>query len=211
MPFSIKNRIVAGRMLANKLGHYQSHENLLVLAIPRGGVPLGKEIATALNAPLDIICVRKLSTEEQPELAFGAIASGGKVVLNQDIITELNISDTLKEVTVAQEKKELLRREQLYRGDKDNIEIKGNTVIVVDDGLATGATMEVALTAIREQQPLSLIVAVAVAPKDTIARLRDLANEVVCLETPQPFYSVGRHYEDFTQLSDQAVIALLND
>jgi len=208
--FTVKDRTTAGRMLANALGHYRNHSNLLILAIPRGGVPLAWEIAQALHAPLDIICVRKLGCPQQPELAFSVLISrGGIKTLNQDIISEYNISDMAIEDVIEREQKELLRREQLYSGDKTAITIKDRPIIIVDDGLATGATMKVAIEVVKEQQASSIVVAVAVAPMEVISEIRDMVNQAVYLDSPRPFYSVGEYYQEFDQLSDPLVCQIL--
>jgi len=210
MSLSIKNRCTAGRYLASALEHFRDRQDVIVLAIPRGGVPVAREISQRLNAPLDVIIVRKLGCPQQPELAFGAIVSGGKHVLMPDIIDQYHISDAAIDRVVIQEQKELLRREQIYRGNKLWPILKQKTVILVDDGLATGATMRVAIAAVREQHPAGIVVAVPVASAQTVIELRDLVDDVICLATPEPFISVGQHYQHFDQVTDREVCTLLS-
>lgn len=204
-PFS--DRSHAGRVLARKLGHYLGRSNLLVLALPRGGVPVGAEVASALHAPLDIFMVRKLGFPGQEEYAMGAIASGGVRVMTPMHGLEVSPAEVAR--VVEREQAELVRREQRYRGRRPPLGIAGRTVIVVDDGLATGATMRAAVRAIRQQHPAHLAVAAPVGAQDTCEALRNDADEVVCAAMPQPFCAVGLWYESFPQTSDDEVIALL--
>lgn len=208
MKLPIKDRRAAGRALAEAL---ESHagSDAIVLALPRGGVPVAFEIAEALGLGLDLLLVRKLGTPGQPELAMGAIASGGARVLNPDIVAALSIDDATIDTTERQERHELERREHAYRGDQPPPPIKGRTVIIVDDGLATGATMRAAIAALRALQPGRIVVAVPVAPPDTIGALEQEADEVVCLATPWPFGAIGQFYRDFGQVSDDEVRDLL--
>jgi predicted phosphoribosyltransferase len=204
-----QDRFDAGRILARQLEAYRNKPNILVLALPRGGVPVGYEVALELNLPLDVFLVRKLGVPGQPELAMGAIASGGITLLNHDIVAQLNISPRDIEVVAATERAELQRREQLYRGERACPKVAGATIIVVDDGLATGASMRAAIAALRRQDPARIIVAVPIAPAQTCRELRNLADEVVCSWTPLPFYAVGQGYAEFEQTTDDEVRRLL--
>jgi putative phosphoribosyl transferase len=203
------DRTHAGKELAKALTAYTDHPDSIVLALPRGGVPIAFEIANVLHAPLDVFIVRKLGAPGQPELAMGAIASGGLRVMNDDILGMLRVSEATIAATIAEEQQELERREGLYRGDRPALKIAGKTVIVVDDGIATGATMRAAVRALKAQQPARLIVAIPTAAVDTCHALRQEVDEVVCLATPEPYIAVGRWYKDFAQTSDAEVQALL--
>lgn len=208
-PFKDRNQ--AGELLAQRLVElgYDHEPHLLVFALPRGGVPVAYPVARRLRAPLDVWVVRKLGTPGHEELAMGAIASGGGRVLNQEIVESLQISaDTILAVE-RQQQAELQRREHLYRGHKPFPDLTGKTVLLVDDGLATGATMKAAIAAAQQQHPKRLVVAVPVAPPDTVAEIQSLVDEVVCLETPAFFQAVGLWYEHFPQTSDEEVLALL--
>ena len=207
LPFHDRHH--AGRMLAEKLSHYFGRPNLLVLALPRGGVAVGFEVARALQAPLDIFVVRKLGLPGHEEYAMGAIASGGVRVMTP--LPGLAVSPEAVAEVVAREQAELVRREHLYRGQRPAISLRGRTVIVVDDGLATGATMRAAVLAIRQQHPAHLVVAVPVGAEDTCQALRDEVDEVVCAATPQPFRAVGLWYKNFPQASDDEVSTLLEE
>lgn len=203
------NRGDAGRRLGQALGAYAGRSGLLVLALPRGGVPVAYEVARTLKAPLDLLIVRKLGTPGREELAMGAIASGGIAVLNEDVVAAYRIdAATLAEAT-ARERRELEHRERLYRGDRPYPEFENRCVILVDDGIATGATLRAGLAALRQRKPARLVVAVPLAPRDTLARLRAEADEIVCLETPEPFFAVGQGYRDFSQTTDAEVRELL--
>ncbi len=205
----ISDRTEAGRALARALSRYRGRDDVLVLALPRGGVPVAFEVAEAFGAPLDLMLVRKLGAPQQPELAMGAIASGGARVLNPDVIGVLRIGDTTIERVAARETQELERRERTYRGERPSPPVEGKCVILVDDGVATGATMRAAVAALRQRKPARIVIAVPVAPPDTVDVLRGEADEVVCLETPEPFIAIGRWYGAFPQLSDQEVKDLL--
>ena len=183
--------------------------DVLVLALPRGGVPVGCEVARALGAPLDVFLVRKLGVPGHEELAMGAVATGGVRVLNDEIVRGLGISDHEIDAAVARELQELARRERLYRGDRPPPDVAGRTVILVDDGLATGATMRAAVAALRRQQPARIVIAVPTASPDTSEALKAEADDVVCAMTPEPFFAVGYWYEDFTQTTDDEVRELL--
>ena len=204
-----QDRSQAGRILASHLEKYRDRPDVLVLALPRGGVPVAYEIAQALNAPLDIFVVRKLGLPGQEEVAMGAIAMGEIRVLNEELIQQLNIPRNVIDAITAREQQELERRQRVYRGDKPAPDVRGRTVIVVDDGLATGSTMVAALAALRKQQPARLIVAVPTAPPETCDGLRAYADEVVCALTPDPFRSVGSWYQGFDQTTDDEVRDLL--
>ena len=204
-----KDRTEAGQVLARKLAAYANYADVVVLALPRGGVPVAFEIATALNLPLDVFLVRKLGVPGQNELAMGAIASTGVRVLNQDIVRSLRLSDAVIDKVAAQEQQELERRERLYRDDRPIPQLHERTVIIVDDGLATGATMRAAIEALRQQQPARIVVAVPISSPETCRDLAVEVDEIICVETPQPFCSVGLWYEDFPQTTDEEVCALL--
>jgi putative phosphoribosyl transferase len=203
------DRREAGRRLAQALDRYAGRADLAVLALPRGGVPVGYEIAAALQAPLDIFEVRKLGVPGHEELAMGAIGSGGAYYLNDEIIESLGIPRAELMATIDREYQELERREKLYRDDRPRLPVTGKSVILVDDGLATGSTMRVAIEALRRQAPTAIVVAVPVAPAQTCHELRGLADDVICLEAPNPFYAVGFWYVDFQQVSDDEVRSLL--
>ena len=204
-----KDRRDAGKQLAQELSAYAGRSDVIVLALPRGGVPVAYEVARALNAPLDIFIVRKLGLPGHEELAIGAIASGGIRVLNHDIVQGLKIPQTMIDTVTRQELQELERRERAYRGDRPPPEVRGRTVILVDDGLATGASMRAAVAALRAQNPARIVVAVPTAAPETCAAFESEVDEVICAMTPEPFYGVGRWYEDFSQTTDEEVRALL--
>lgn len=199
----------AGRRLAERLLPL-SEEDPVVVALPRGGVPVGEEIARALGAPLEILVVRKLGAPHNPEYGIGAIAEGGTRVLDPEALAVLGIDNGTLAGIVAREREELRRRVADYRGDRPPLELEGRTVIVVDDGVATGLTDTAALRAIRRGRPRRLILAVPVAAPDSAARLREEADEVVCLLAPPQLYGVGQWYRDFSQVSDREVVAALN-
>jgi len=204
-----RDRSEAGRVLAEKLRQYADRADVVVLALPRGGVPVGYEIAAALHAPLDVFLVRKLGLPGHEELAMGAIATGGVRVLNQDVVRPLQVPDEIIEAVAQQELRELERRERIYRDDRPAPDVRGRTVILVDDGLATGSTMRAAVAALRQQRPARIIVAVRVGATETCAGFRAEADEVVCARTPEPFYAVGLWYGDFSQTTDDEVRELL--
>jgi predicted phosphoribosyltransferase len=203
------NRSDAGRRLADRLADYAQRDDVLVLALPRGGVPVASEVARRLAVPLDVFLVRKLGVPGHSELAMGAIAEGGVEVLSEALIASLGIPRPRIAETAAQERAELERRERLYRGSRSRLEVRDRTVILIDDGLATGATMEAAIVALRAGQPARIIVAAPVGARDTCERLGRVADEVVCLAMPEPFRAVGLWYEDFAQTTDEEVQALL--
>jgi putative phosphoribosyl transferase len=204
-----RDRREAGQLLALALASYADRLDVVVLALPRGGVPVAAEVAHRLRTPLEVFLVRKLGAPGHPELAVGAIAAGGVRVLNQDVIAGLDVSPAVLQRITALERIELERRDTIYRGDRARRVLGGMVAIVVDDGLATGSTMEAAVAAVREQGVAKAIVAVPVGARDSCRRLRGIADEVVCLETPEPFRAVGCWYEDFNQTSDAEVIELL--
>ena len=205
-----QDRAEAGRELGERLAEeYAGRDDVLVLALPRGGVVVGREVAEILDAPLDALVVRKLGFPGQDELAMGAIASGGARVLNEALLEQTGLSRDRVDAVVARELEELHRREQLYRGARPPPDVAGKTVIVVDDGLATGSTMLAAVQALRSQAPARIVAAVPTAPPQTCTALEDVADEVVCLRQPYPFYAVGLSYEDFSEVGDDEVRALL--
>ena len=204
-----RDRRDAGRRLAGKLREYAGRDDVIVLALPRGGVPVGFEIATALQVPLDVFVVRKLGLPWHEELAMGALASGGVRVLDEDLIRVARVSyDDIERVTSI-EQAELERRERRYRGDRLFPDVSDKTVILVDDGLATGSTMRAGVSALRRENPARIIVAVPVAAPETCNAFRDIADEIVCAETPEPFMAVGLWYDDFNQTTDDEVHDLL--
>ena len=204
-----KDRKHAGRVLATKLEHYKANPAVIVLALPRGGVPVAFEVANALGAPLDVFIVRKLGVPGHEEYAMGAIASGGVRVMNPDVVG-MGISESEIQAVTEREQRELERRERQYRGDRPQLDLTSRIAILVDDGLATGSTMRAAAAAVRQQKPLRLIVAVPVAAPDTCEDFRAEVDEVICAVTPEPFRAVGLWYEDFNQTSDEEVHALLS-
>ncbi|MEH2249848.1 phosphoribosyltransferase [Nostoc sp.] len=204
-----KDRRFAGQVLAKELAAYANRPDILVLGLPRGGVPVAFEVAKALNAPLDILVVRKLGVPDQEELAMGAIASGGVRIVNKYIINLVKISDEVIARVAVQEERELERRERLYSGNRPLRDLQGRRVILVDDGLATGATMWAAIVAVRKQQPAQIVIAVPVAASETCQELETEVDKIVCVSTPNPFYSVGLWYEDFPQTTDEEVRNLL--
>ena len=206
-----KDRRDAGRKLAEYLTQYANRPDVVILALPRGGVPVAFEVARALNAPLDIFLVRKLGLPGHEELAMGAIASGGLRVLNEDIVGALNIPDAVVEAVARRERAELERRERAYRGDRPPLDVRGKTVILVDDGLATGSNMRAAVAGLRARQPAQIVVAVPTAAPETCEAFENEVDDVVCAVTPQPFFSVGTWYEDFSQTSDEEVRRLLEE
>jgi erythromycin esterase-like protein/predicted phosphoribosyltransferase len=208
-PGLFRDRREAGQLLAEKLKAYANRQDVIVLALPRGGVPVAYEVARALGAPLDVFVVRKLGVPGYEELAMGALATGGVRVLNDQVVERLGIPQHVIDAVAAREQQELARRERLYRGDRPPPDLRGRTVILVDDGLATGATMQAAIEALRQQKPARIVVAVPVASPDTCEEMKKKADEVICAVTPDPFHAVGRWYIDFSQTTDQEVAALL--
>lgn len=207
LPFS--DRSEAGRLLGEALEAYIGRTDTLVLALPRGGVPVAFEVAEAIGAPLDLMLVRKLGAPGQEELAMGAIATGGIRVLNPEIVRGLHISDQTIDAVANREEQELRRRDKAYRGDRPPPELRDRCIVLVDDGLATGATMRAAVAALRQNGSSRIVVAVPVAPTDTVTTLRKETDEVVCLAMPEPYYAIGLWYRNFAQVTDQEVRDLL--
>jgi len=206
-----RDRRDAGKTLAQKLLHYADRPDVLLLALPRGGVPVAYEVALALHVPLDVFIVRKLGVPGHEELAIGAIASGGIRVLNEEIIQALHIPEEIIEQVAQRELQELRRREEAYRGDYPPPEIHGRIAILIDDGLATGASMRAAVAGVRAQDPERIIVAVPTAAPETCEAFQNEVDEIVCAITPEPFLGVGRWYEDFEQTTDEGVRLFLQD
>ena len=204
-----RDRSDAGRQLAAQLTEYARRSDVTVLALPRGGVPVGFEVALRLAAPFDVFLVRKLGVPGHPELAMGAIAAGGVEVLSDDLIRDLGIPPALVQQAAVRERLELARRDRAYRGDRPQPELRDRAVILVDDGLATGATMQAAVLATRQQAPARIVVAAPVGARATCERLGRIADRVVCVATPEPFDAVGVWYRNFEQTSDEEVTALL--
>ena len=204
-----KNRHHAGQVLATKLTHFKNHPDTIVLGLPRGGIPVAFEVAKALNIPLEVLVVRKLGVPGQEELAMGAIASGGVKYLDDKLIQDLGITESDVTAVLERETKELLSREKRFHGEKKHRSLTNKTVIIVDDGLATGSTMKAALAALRTRNPSKIVIAVTTAPTDTAREFRDLVDEFICLSVPYFFMGVGGSYEDFSQTTDDEVQSLL--
>ena len=204
-----RDRRDAGQVLADELASYRGIDNLLVLGLARGGVPVGWEVASFLRAPLDVFVVRKLGVPQWQELAMGALATGGGMVVNDNLVRNLGISDEQLQITIARETEELHRRESAYRGERPPVDIAGNTVILVDDGIATGASMLAAVRAVRAANPARVVVAVPVGPASACEQLGEEADEVVCATMPPGFEAVGQVFEDFHQVTDDEVRELL--
>jgi len=204
-----RDRIDAGKKLALRLSYYANRDDVLVLALPRGGVPVAYEVARTLRAPLDIFLVRKLGVPGQEELAMGAISTGGVRVLNDDVVGYLRIPNDVIDAVADTELKELERRERAYRGDRPEPDVQGKTVILIDDGLATGSTMRAAAAALRQQNPARIVVAVPVSATQTCDEYRMGVDEIICAKTPEPFMGVGMWYRDFSQTTDEEVREIL--
>ncbi|MGK7941651.1 MAG: phosphoribosyltransferase [Crocosphaera sp.] len=209
MKMRFYNRSEAGEKLAKKLTTYKNRDNVLVLALPRGGVPVAFEIAKQLNLPLDVCVVRKLGVLDRPELAMGAIALGGVKVINQDVVNWLNIPPQIIEEVTRKEQQELHRREQVYRGHRPFPHLYDQTIILVDDGIATGSTIRAAIAILEKQQAKKIIIAVPVAPPAVCQALRHEVDQLVCLSTPHTLNSISLWYEDFSQTTDEEVCSLL--
>ncbi|HXD88265.1 MAG TPA: phosphoribosyltransferase [Urbifossiella sp.] len=203
------NRSQAGRKLAEKLLHYAGRDDVIVLALPRGGVPVGYEVARKLGAPLDVFLVRKLGVPGYEELAMGAIASNGVQILNDSVLRKLQLSNDEIEDVAATERRELERREREYRHDRAPVDVRGKIVLLVDDGLATGSTMRAAVAALRKLEPARIVVAVPVGSPEICKEFEGEADEAICVQEPEPFYAVGVWYEEFDQVSDAEVRSLL--
>lgn len=206
-----KDRKDAGRKLAQKLSHYAGHPDVTVFALPRGGVPVAYEVAIVLNVPLDVFIVRKLGLPGREELAIGAIASGGVRVLNNDIVRILNVPEEVINIVIRRELEELQRREHNYRGNRSAPDVRNHTVILIDDGLATGASMRAAVIGVRAQHPARIVVAVPTAAREVCEAFEFEVDEVVCVMTPEPFHGVGKWYKEFSQVSDEEVRNLLEE
>ncbi len=204
-----RDRRDAGSKLAEKLKNYKNRKEVLVLALPRGGVVTGFEVARYLHSPLDVLIVRKIGAPRQPELAAGAISETGAVVLNQDVVSGYGISKKYIDDAVAGQKEEIARRQKLYRKGESITSLEGKVIVLVDDGVATGATMKAAIEALKGEKIRKLVVALPVAPPETANELKKMVDEFVCLETPQYFMAVGNHYQDFEQVSDEEVVRLI--
>jgi putative phosphoribosyl transferase len=204
-----RNRTDAGRQLGARLTAYANRPDVIVLGLPRGGVPVAAEVGKALGVVFDVFMVRKLGVPGHEELAMGAIAEGGVSILNQELIRSLSIPDSLVDRVTVREQGELERRAQIFRGERPPPRVTGNIVILIDDGLATGASVEAAILALRGQEPARIVVAVPVGARETCERLSRVADEVVSVEMPEPFYAVGAWYDDFSQTTDDEVVTHL--
>lgn len=205
-----EDRIHAGRILAERLMHWADRPGSLVLGLPRGGVPVAFEVARALNAPLDVFIARKLGVPGQEELAMGAIAPQRVMIIDQALIDHLHISAQALQAVIDREMEELARRERAYRGRRPPLDVKGRSVILIDDGLATGSTMRATIASVRKQRPSRLIVAVPVGARHTCDEIKPTVDELICAAKPEPFYGVGRWYENFSQTTDKEVQHLLS-
>lgn len=203
------DRVDAGRRLAEVLGDYQGRGDLVVYGLPRGGVPVAAEVARALDAPLDVLIVRKLGVPGQPELAMGAVASGGVRVLNEEVLRQINVTEEQVDRITEEQRREVREREERFRGDAEVPEVEGKTALVIDDGIATGSTMRASIEALRELGPERIVVAVPIASHSACNDMEKLADEIVCLETPNPFHAVGAWYDNFDQTTDSEVRRLL--
>jgi predicted phosphoribosyltransferase len=206
---AFRDRSEAGRLLARRLARYRGRDDVIVLALPRGGAPVAYEIAVALDAPLDVFVVRKLGVPSQPELAMGAIASGGIRVLSHEVIDDFGIEQDVIDFVAEREQRELERRERIFRSGRPSPSLKDRVVILVDDGIATGATMRAAIQAVRAQAPKRIVVAAPVAARQSLEEMSADADEIMCLLSPEPLMGIGLWYEDFAQLRDEEVVDLL--
>lgn len=209
MTFLLQNRTEAGQLLAGQLLDYANRPDVLVLALPRGGVPVAFEIAKKLHLPLDVCLVRKLGVPGHRELAMGAIGMGGVRIINRDVVDWLHISDAIIEKVAREEQQELERRERLYRGERQFPQLRDRTIILVDDGIATGSTLKAAVATLKKYQPRGIVVAVPVAPEAACRELAREVEQVICLRKPEPLNSISLWYEDFTQVADREVQELL--
>lgn len=208
---AFRDRKDAGRKLAQALSHYEGRSDVTVFALPRGGVPVAYEVALALNAPLDIFIVRKLGLPGREELAIGAIGSGGVRVLNDDVIRIFNVPQEVINIVAQRELQELQRREHTYRGNRSTPEVRDRTIILIDDGLATGASMRAAVVGMRARHPARIVIAVPTAAREVCDAFQFNVDEIVCVITPEPFYGVGQWYEEFAQIDDKEVRILLEE
>lgn len=206
---TFRDRQDAGRALAERLAGYRDNADVLVLGLARGGVPVGWEVAAALRAPLDVLLVRKLGAPQWPELAMGALASGGRVIMNEAVVADLQISDDAVRSAIARETAELHRREQVYRAGRPDLQLCGRVVLLVDDGIATGASMLAAVRAVQAGNPAAIVVAVPVGPASACRKIAQESDDVVCVSSPVPFDAVGQAYLDFHQVGDDEVCRLL--
>lgn len=204
-----RDRSHAGKALAKSLNQYSGNDDVIILALPRGGVPVAFEVAQELDLPLDLLLVRKLGLPGQEEYAMGAIAESGITYINQEVVRQLSIPKSVIDRVIAKESRELDRRRQIYRGNRPPLDLEGKTVIIVDDGLATGSTMRAAVNALKQAGPKSVVVAVPVGADDSCRELELIADKLICLHSPSPFYGVGMWYRDFGQTSDPEVLSLL--
>jgi len=205
-----QNRVEAGKQLATKLQKYKGIENLLVLAIPRGGVVVGRELAKALGCPLDVIVTKKIPAPGNPELAVGAVGAIGEPVINEELGAKVGADESYIKHQIVNIKNEIKRREKIFRGDKPPLDLKDKIVILTDDGVATGATMAAAVEIVRQQEPKKIIVAVSVIAKDSLEKIAALADEVIYLQAPELFFAVGQFYREFEQVSDKEVLRYLS-
>ena len=205
-----ENRRDAGKQLAKELSEFKGQNDAIVLGLPRGGIPVAYEVAKALELPLDVFIVRKLGVPGQPELAMGAIASGDIKVMNESVVRNAGISDQQIEEVAHKEKEELKKREKAYRGARPDIDLQGKTVLIVDDGLATGASMRAAISALRKHNPKKIIAAIPTAPRDTCQEFESEVDQIICLRTPSPFWGVGGSYQNFSQTTNEEVRTFLN-
>jgi putative phosphoribosyl transferase len=205
-----KDRLDAGRKLAKKLSKYANRSDILILGLPRGGVPVAFEVAKELNVKMDVFVVRKLGVPGNEELAMGAIASDNIIVLNEDVVRSFQISKQVIDAVAARELRELERRERIFRGKRPKPNISGSTVILIDDGLATGATMSAAVSAVKTRNPTKIVIAVPTGAPDTCRSFEGKVDEIICVATPEPFYGVGAWYEDFSQTTDEEVCEFLD-
>lgn len=211
MSTMFQNRVDAGRQLAELLADLRGDPNAIVLGLPRGGVPVAAEVARAIGAPLDVLLVRKIGTPGRAELAMGAIASGDQIVLDHDLIRDFAVTERQVQQTIVREREVLYKRERAYRGDRPFPELRGKTVVIVDDGLATGSTMRVAIQAVMQQAPGQIIVGVPVGSPDRVAMIDELVDRIECVSSPRGFQAVGQWYQDFLPTSDADVIAALEN
>ncbi len=204
-----RNRQDAGQRLALRLGKFANRDDVIVLGVPRGGIPIAFEVATTLNLPLDVFVLRKLGVPGHEEFAFGAIGAGGVRVLDKQVVESLRLSDAVVDLVTRVERAELARREEIYRGGRPQLDVRGKTVILVDDGIATGSSLRAGVCALRQMQPAAIVIAAPVAAPTSVNRLKREVDDVICVAAPEKFHGVGQFYEDFSQVPDAEVITLL--